>query len=88
MEPTHIQLVLNVVAITGVTSVAGYCYLLKKDKRELAADKSDSHGDAPKSEPAQAATAAANSMDQDIRTFAAGRRSQWVEGLASSVPKR
>jgi hypothetical protein len=84
MEPTQLQLVLNVVTITGVTSLAGYCYLLKKENRRLVAHRSDPQSDAPEVEVAQAATA----VDQDIRTFAAGRRTRWVKGLASSIPRR
>ena len=38
MEPTQLQLVFNVVTITGVTSLAGYCYLLKKENRKLATE--------------------------------------------------
>jgi hypothetical protein len=88
MESTQLQLVFNVVTITGVTSLAGYCYLLKKENRKLTTEKADSHREAPKAEVVQAATTAANSLDQDIRTFAAGRRTRWVKGLASSVPRR
>ena len=39
MEPSQLQLVLNIVTITGVTSLAGYCYLLKKENRRLATRK-------------------------------------------------
>ena len=39
MEPTQLQLVLNVITITGVTSLAGYCYLLKKENRKLATER-------------------------------------------------
>jgi hypothetical protein len=35
MEPAQLQLILNVVMLTGVTSLAGYCYLLKKENRKL-----------------------------------------------------
>jgi hypothetical protein len=98
MEPTQLQLVLNVVTITGVTSLAGYCYLLKKENRRLATYKADSQGDAPKAEavqpvaqpvvPLQAAMAGAKpvkTVDVDIRTFASARRNRWVKGLASSI---
>ena len=39
MEPSQLQLLLNIVTITGVVSLAGYCYLLKKENRRLAARK-------------------------------------------------
>ncbi|MCU1339195.1 MAG: hypothetical protein JWO19_4776 [Bryobacterales bacterium] len=38
MEPAQLQLVFNVVAITGVSSLASFCYLLKKENRKLAAE--------------------------------------------------
>lgn len=94
MEPTQLQLVLNVVTITGVTSLAGYCYLLKKENRRLATYKADSHSDAPKAEAMQpvvhpqapvACAKPVKTADVDIRTFASARRSRWVKGLASSI---
>lgn len=36
MEPVQLQLVFNVVAITGVSSLASFCYLLRKENRKLA----------------------------------------------------
>ncbi|MGH9647706.1 MAG: hypothetical protein ACRD4E_12925 [Bryobacteraceae bacterium] len=51
MEPTQLQLVLNVVTITGVTSLAGYCYLLKKENRKLATSKADSRADSESHAP-------------------------------------
>jgi hypothetical protein len=35
LDPQHLQLIFNVIAITGVTSLAAICYLLKRDKQEL-----------------------------------------------------
>jgi hypothetical protein len=96
MEPTQLQLALNIVTITGVTSLAGYCYLLKKENRKLATDKADSHSDEPKTEAVQAVVhsqAAAPSVrtvktvEVDIRTFASARRNRWVNGLASSISR-
>jgi hypothetical protein len=84
MEPTQLQLLVNIVTITGAASLAGYCYLLKKENRKLATHRADSHWEAPKAETVQAATI----VDQDIRAFAAGRRTRWVKGLASSIPRR
>ena len=86
MEPTQLQLALNIVTITGVASLAGYCYLLKK---ELAAQRTYSQTDAPESEaaPSEPKTVAAPvaAVEQDIRNFAAGRRARWVQRLASSL---
>jgi hypothetical protein len=39
MEPAQIQLVFNVIGITGVTSLGSFCYLLRKENRELAAQR-------------------------------------------------
>ena len=94
MEPTQLQLVLNVVTITGVTSLAGYCYLLKKENRKLATHRADSHSEAAKAEAAPAivnrpaekpAVKAVKTVEVDIRTFASARRNRWVKGLASSI---
>lgn len=102
MEPTQLQLVLNVVTITGMTSLAGYCYLLKRENRKLATErKTDSQGDVrqaqvssevetvippPRKLPAtKPVTVPIQGMGQDIRNFAAGRRSGWVKNLASSI---
>jgi len=91
MEPTQLQLVFNVVTITGVTSLAGYCYLLKKENRKLATQRV-----APKAEvvkavvPLPAAAPGAKpvkTVDVDIRTFASARRNRWVNGLASSISR-
>lgn len=89
MEPTQLQLVLNIVTITAVTSLGGYCYLLKKENRKLATQR-----EAPKAEvvqavgPLQKAVPSAKpvkTVDVDIRTFASARRNRWVKGLASSI---
>lgn len=84
MEPTQLQLVWNVVMITGVATLAGYCYLLKKENRKLAAQNrpAEVRASAPAAsqEPASSAL-----IEQDIRKFAAGRRSGWVKNLASSI---
>ena len=87
MEPTQLQLVLNVVTITGVTSLAGYCYLLKKENRKLTT-ATDSHSDAPKAETVRQVVQPVKTVDVDIRTFASARRTRWVKGLASSISRR
>jgi hypothetical protein len=99
MEPTQIQLALNVVTITGITSLAGYCYLLKKENRRLAtgAQAARTQKEAPKTEVVQtvvhlpststvaAAVKPAAAVEIDIRTLASARRARWVKNLASSV---
>jgi hypothetical protein len=92
MEPTQLQLALNVVTITGVASLAGYCYLLKKENRKLAAHSACSHCDAPKAEVVQAVvqlqSTPPSAVKEDIRNFAAGRRSRWVKNLSSAISQR
>jgi hypothetical protein len=83
MEPTQLQLVLNVVLITGVTSLAGYCYLLKKENRKLALERK---AQSAKAVPTAAAARPA-AVEQDIRTFASARRNRWVKGLSSSISR-
>ena len=89
MEPTQLQLALNVVTITGVTSLAGYCYLLKKENRKLTAQR-----EAPKAEVVQTvvhlqstppSAKPVNAVELDIRTLASARRTRWVKGLSSSI---
>jgi hypothetical protein len=82
MEPTQLQLVLNVVTITGVTSLAGYCYLLKKENRKLASERrTDSPGETRKPEVPVVKPAAPAELD--IRSFASARRTRWVKNLSS-----
>lgn len=94
MESAQLQLAINVIGITGVSSLTWFCYLLRKENRKLA--------DELKAGPTRAesgSTAAAQSSPQrkasipgtvqtttqDIRHLAANRRSGWVEGLASAI---
>ena len=60
MEPTQLQLVLNVVTITGMTSLAGYCYLLKKENRKLASERKADSARRPKPQVVKAARAASD----------------------------
>ena len=90
MEPAQIQLVVNVVMITGVTTLAGYGYLLRKEKRMLAAErgavsKSERRDEIIQAVQSVTAPVTVTAIEQDIRNFAAGRRSGWVKNLASSI---
>jgi hypothetical protein len=80
MEPAQLQLALNVVTITAVASLSGYCYLLKKENRKLAANR-----EAPRPEAVLPAEAALDIAELDVRTLASARRARWVKGLASSI---
>jgi hypothetical protein len=108
MEPAQLQLVFNVVAITGVSSLASFCYLLRKENRKLATElESDPHRKErdhlvkaaqsvvigrPRADLSlQLTLPAARTVPakkEDIRAFAAGRRTEWVEGLASATSNR
>ena len=94
MEPIQLQLALNVVTITGMTSLAGYCYLLRKENRRLATRQASAPVDAPKAEVANTvvdvqiaapSSKPVNTVEIDIRTLASARRARWVNGMASSV---
>lgn len=80
MEPAQLQLVFNVVTITAVASLSGYCYLLKKENRKLAANRQASKPEAPLT-----AEVSPDIPGLDVRTLASARRTRWVKGLASSI---
>ena len=82
METAQLQLIFNVVAITGVTSLASFCYLLRKDNRKLAAERKA--GSNQVARPVLVERPAVIHADPDIRNFAAHRRAQWVSGMASA----
>ena len=93
MEPA-LQLILNVIGITGVSSLATICYLLRQENRKLADQLKQ---DGPKTRVAIPRSSASNRDGQqlpallspaapkDIRLLAADRRKGWVEGLSSAI---
>jgi hypothetical protein len=90
MEHAQLQLVFNVVAITGVCSLAWFCYLLKKENRKLvAASRVDSKRKeqriTPSPQPAPPAPATIAASKQDIRHLAADQRAKWVKGLSATI---
>ena len=84
MELAQLQLIFNVVAITGATSLASFCYQLRKENRKLA---SRLPGEIRQNESQRTAPTAnaVTSTEKDIRAFAAVRRTKWVEGMRLSV---
>ena len=85
MEPAQLQLVFNVVAITGVSSLASYCYLLKKENRKLATGL---QGERTHEQPGSTvieAPKADSPTEMDIRAFAADQRARWVDGMRLSA---
>jgi hypothetical protein len=85
MEPTQLQLVLNVVCITGATSLAGFCYLLKKENRKLATELKVVRGVPPVASAKALVKSPVASVPQDIRQFASARRTGWVNNITSAL---
>ena len=79
MEPSQLQLILNVVTITGITSLAGYCYLLKKENRKLANPGKEGNTEVVLSAP----SSGPRIPEQDIRSFASASRTRWVQSVSS-----
>ena len=73
MESAQLQLVFNVIAITSVTSFAGFWYLLRKDQKLATGRQAVENNPAP--------------TELDIRQFAANRRTKWVSGVAAAMPR-
>jgi hypothetical protein len=89
MEPAQLQLVFNVVAITGVSSLASFCYLLRKENRRLATElKAEFKQEDRGVKCTSAAAGSGPSSEQDIRIFAADQRATWVEGMRQRYPAR
>jgi len=80
METAQLQLIVNVVAITGVSSLASFCYILRKENRKLASERKTESNEVVRSAVVEDITLA----DPDIRNFAAYRRTQWVSGMAAA----
>jgi len=51
MEPDQLQLVFNVIAITGITSLASFCYLLRKENRMLSTERTSLGPEGPDHAP-------------------------------------
>lgn len=89
MDLSDLQLGLNIALITGLLSLAGYCYLLKQENRKLAAErKVDSSNtevvNTAVTLPCPVPSPEAPKAPVDIRTFAAGSRNRWVKNISSS----
>lgn len=76
MEPAQLQLILNVVGITAVSTFGGMCFLLRREKRKLETQEDSG---------AIAAVAAAPILQQDVRELAQNRRAEWVQGMSSAI---
>jgi hypothetical protein len=70
MEPSQVQLILNVIGITAVTSLTTMRILHRREKRERV------EGRERHSPPAQ---------EQDVRKLAEAKRAEWVQSLSSAI---
>ena len=89
-HPT-LQLIFNVVTITGVTSVALICHLRKRDNQKLAAElnlrqtRDRLHSEIVTVQTASSASMPEQSaMPQDIRQFVARRAQVWTMATRQS----
>ena len=85
MELAQLQLIFNVVAITGASSLASFCYQLRKENRKLASRLTDEIKREESGNRVEVAQAAVKSTEKDIRTFAADQRARWVDGMRLSA---
>ena len=79
MEPAQLQLILNVVGITAVSTFAAMCFLLRRENRKLAEVRDRKHPGTIVPVPA------APMLQQDVRKLAEDRRTEWVQGLSSAI---
>ena len=79
LDSTTLQLVFNVVMITGVTSLAAICYLLAQDKKKLTLNRRAGEQRARYVANQRANEVAPNAAvrHQDIRQFVAQRSQVW-----------
>jgi hypothetical protein len=100
MEPTQLQLVFNVIGITGMSSLASFCYLLRKENRKLTAELKPEPKQTIQDRSVTAMQSAVTGTSracgslppvavhitkQDVRDFAADRRAGWVKSLTSAI---
>jgi hypothetical protein len=72
-----LQLLFNVVLITGALSLAAFCYLLRRANQQLSYELEQRHAAQPPS-AAPTAPPAQPSTQQDIREFVAHRSQEWA----------
>jgi hypothetical protein len=86
-EPTHFQLIFNVVALTGLTSLAVICGILKHDNDKLIVELRKRHwhglkiraGRPPSQASANRGTIAPAEDREDIRHYVSRRLQDWIE---------
>jgi hypothetical protein len=80
MEPSQLQLILNVVGITAVSTFVAMCFLYRRENRRLAEGLNHQEDSG-----AIVAVPAAPMSQQDVRELAQNRRTEWVQGLSSAI---
>ena len=83
LDQSHLQFVFNVIAITGLTSLALIWSILKRDKERLSSSQP-----APPAAPEQPAirpNEVAVIANQDIRLYVSGRMQDWIKIQAAST---
>ena len=73
------------VATTGASSLASFCYQLRKENRKLESRLTDEIKREESGNRVEVAQAAVKSPEKDIRTFAADQRTRWVDGMRLSA---
>ncbi len=84
IDLSHLQLIFNVIAITGLTSLAAICTMLKRDNEKLAMELRTQSGHDPQPASARENEAIAPqetlaSGDENIRQYVSRRIPDWIE---------
>ncbi len=84
LDQRNLQFLFNVISITGITSFAPICYLLKRDNRELMTKRNPPRElderalMSPSPSPIQREPAPQPELSLDIREFVRDRAHGWV----------
>lgn len=80
-DAANIQLVFNVIAITGVTSLAVMCGMLRRDNEKLTKELQERSGQALKAPARRQATNVTPKApaSEDIRKYVSQRLDRWME---------
>lgn len=86
LTPATLQLILNVVIITGVTSLAVFCYQVKRETQQLISEVKQQLAALPDPQGAQSVAAlhALPATHPDIRKYVARRAADW--NTATGIP--
>lgn len=91
-QPT-LTLIVNVILVTGITSLALICHFLKRDKENLTAELTQQREEHKRSasrsvtEPSTAPEAPVRGEQQDIRGYVAKRKQDWITPLSREATR-